>query len=109
MKIYTKTYLTAFGYDLSDNTQFMPCEVCHQKSTEIHHIFSRKRRVDLVNDINNLMAVCRRCHISYGDKEQWMYFLLIKHQQFLSKIKVPYSNDFFNEQFNKYDDVHLFI
>lgn len=55
-----------FGYDATD---FIPCEVCGAKAVDIHHIQARgmggvKTKLDV---IENLMALCRKCHTDYGD------------------------------------------
>jgi len=78
MKPYTKTYLSYFGYSTAD---FIPCEVCSAKSVDIHHIQARSIRKDLVNDITNLMAMCRSCHQKLGDKKQHKEFLQNIHNQ----------------------------
>ncbi len=64
MKSYTQVYLNYFGYSPAD---FIPCEVCEAKAVDIHHIEARSKRKDLLNDITNLMALCRTCHTEYGD------------------------------------------
>lgn len=40
-------------------TEFIPCECCGSKATEIHHINGRCKDCDV---IQNLMALCRDCH-----------------------------------------------
>lgn len=73
MKKHTKIYLSYFGYDQSD---FIPCEMCGSQSVDIHHIKARgmggSKKLD---NIFNLMALCRDCHIEYGDKKQYKEFL----------------------------------
>lgn len=64
MKPYTQVYLNHFGYSTAD---FIPCEICDSRAVDIHHIEARSKRKDLLNDINNLMALCRKCHSEYGD------------------------------------------
>ncbi len=65
MKNHTKIYLDYFGYDTSD---FIPCEVCEARATDIHHIEARGMGGRTSKDnIFNLMALCRPCHIEYGD------------------------------------------
>lgn len=65
MKNHTKIYLTHFGYDVTD---FIPCEVCEARATDIHHIEARGMGGSKEKDtIDNLMALCRKCHIEYGD------------------------------------------
>jgi len=83
MKNYTKTYYQFFKYDLCD---FIPCEICGKNSTDIHHILARSQRKDLENDIINLMAVCRDCHIEYGDKKQHIEYLQNIHADKISRV-----------------------
>ena len=56
------------GYDISD---FVPCEMCGAKAIDIHHIEARgmggTKKMDV---IENLMALCRPCHLEYGDKKE---------------------------------------
>jgi 5-methylcytosine-specific restriction endonuclease McrA len=84
MKPYTKTYLNYFGYDVSD---FIPCEVCGSEAKDIHHVQARSIRKDLVNDISNLMALCRKCHTEKGDKKQFREYLQNRHNEVLNKLK----------------------
>lgn len=78
MKAYTKTYMDFFGYTVAD---FISCEVCESKAVDIHHIYARSIAKDKVNDIFNLMALCRLCHEKYGDKKDKRDFLLGKHSE----------------------------
>jgi 5-methylcytosine-specific restriction endonuclease McrA len=84
MKPYTKTYLNYFGYDVSD---FIPCEVCGAEAKDIHHVQARSLRKDLVNDISNLMALCRKCHTEKGDKKQFREYLQNRHNEVLNNLK----------------------
>ena len=78
MQSYTKIYLKHFGYGIDD---FIPCEICGCKATEIHHIYNRSHRKDLLNNIINLMAICRICHEKYGDKVQFKDWLQDIHNK----------------------------
>lgn len=73
MKAHTKVYMKHFGYGVED---FIPCEVCGARAVDIHHIDCRgmggSKRKDT---IDNLMALCRPCHLEYGDKKQHIDFL----------------------------------
>ena len=65
MKAHTKIYLQKMGYDESD---FIPCEICSHKAVDIHHIEARGMGgTGKKDDIENLMALCRSCHVQYGD------------------------------------------
>ena len=78
MKKHVKIYLDHFGYDVNS---YVPCEVCGRKAVDIHHLKCRgmggSKKMDV---IGNLQALCRSCHVEYGDKKQWMDFLIEKHQ-----------------------------
>lgn len=67
-------------------TDFIPCEVCESRAVDIHHIKARgmggSKQAD---DINNLQALCRNCHVKYGDKKQYVDFLIEKHQERINK------------------------
>lgn len=60
MKKYVKIYLDYFGYDIGD---FIQCEVCGAKAVDIQHISPRGMGGSKTKDyIENLMAMCRKCH-----------------------------------------------
>ncbi len=77
MKKHTKVYLTHFGYG---DDSYIPCEVCGERAVDIHHIHRRGMGGSKDKDtIENLMGLCRSCHVEYGDKTQHMDFLISKH------------------------------
>lgn len=77
MKKYTRTYLNYFRYD---ETDFIPCEVCNKQAVDIHHIQAKGMGGSNTKDnIENIMALCRECHIKYGDKKQYKDFLTDIH------------------------------
>jgi 5-methylcytosine-specific restriction endonuclease McrA len=79
LKNHTKVYLSHFGYS---GEEFFPCEVCGARAVDLHHIFRRGMGGSkLIDTIENIMALCRKCHIIYGDKKQHMEFLKEKHKQ----------------------------
>lgn len=82
MKKHVKVYLDYFGYGAED---FIGCEVCSSRAVDIHHIEARgmggSKKADT---IENVMALCRNCHVEYGDKKQYIDNLKAVH---LKKIK----------------------
>jgi hypothetical protein len=82
VKKHVKVYLDYFGYGAED---FIGCEVCSSRAVDIHHIEARgmggSKKADT---IENVMALCRDCHVEYGDKKQYMENLKSVH---LKKIK----------------------
>jgi len=79
MKNHTKIYLKHFGYGIED---FIPCESCGAKAVDIHHIEARGMGGDKkADDINNLMALCRQCHLVMGDTKTHMDYLKTKHKE----------------------------
>ena len=84
MKPYTKIYLEYFDYDESD---FISCEVCGQKAVDIHHISAKGMGGSKKKDvIENLMALCRKCHINLGDKKQWVELLVSVHNRKMNRV-----------------------
>lgn len=84
MKEHTKLYLNTFGYDTND---FIPCEVCKTKAVDIHHIEARGMGgTTKAEDINNIMALCRECHVKYGDKKQHKEYLKEVHHKRLIRL-----------------------
>lgn len=85
MKKHTKVYLEHFGFDTES---FIPCEVCGSKAVDIHHIQRRGMGGSKSADhIANLMAVCRLCHIKYGDLKQYKDFLIETHKNYMDENK----------------------
>lgn len=82
MKKHTKIYFEYFKFDESD---FIPCELCHSRAVDIHHIDARgmggSKEKD---DITNLMALCRSCHMKYGDKKSLMDILKNVHINYIT-------------------------
>lgn len=80
MKNHIRIYLDYFGYS---GYEFIPCEVCGSKAVDIHHIEARGMGGDpqrTKDNIKNLQALCRKCHIEYGDKSEHKDFLRSIHE-----------------------------
>lgn len=84
MTNYKKVYITHFNYSEQD---FIPCELCGATSQDIHHIECRGMGGSKLKDtIPNLMALCRECHVKFGDKKHHKEMLIQKHQEVLRSI-----------------------
>lgn len=57
MTKHCKIYFKHFGYGEQD---YILCEMCYAKSTDLHHIIYKSRGGK--DEINNIMALCRNCH-----------------------------------------------
>ena len=88
MKPYVKTYLRYFGYP-EDPDAFIPCEVCGAKSVDVHHLTPRSLRKDLINKIDNLMALCRPCHDRAGSDREFNDSLRLIHRKKLLQNGLP--------------------
>ena len=81
MRKHTRIYLEYFNFDELD---YIPCEVCHSPAQDIHHIDARGMGGSKLKDnIENLQAVCRACHIRYGDKKQYKDMLIERHLNYM--------------------------
>jgi 5-methylcytosine-specific restriction endonuclease McrA len=85
MKKYVKTYLDYFGYD---ETSWIACEMCGQTAVDINHIDAKGMGGSKLKDnIENLMAMCRKCHIDLGDKKEHKVMMKVVHQVKMNEIK----------------------
>jgi len=84
MKNHTKVYFKAFGYDTNS---WIGCEVCRATAVDIHHIESRGMGGSKTADtIENLMALCRECHVEFGDKKHYKELLVATHAMRMSNL-----------------------
>ena len=69
MKKYIKIYMDYHNYDISD---WIACEHCGTTAVDIHHLEGRKMGGSKNKDfIENLIALCRRCHIKAETDKQF--------------------------------------
>ena len=81
MKKHTKLYFDYFGYT---KECFVACEICGGRAVDIHHIDCRGMGGSKDKDkIQNLMGMCRKHHLEFGDKKQHIEYLKEVHQQFM--------------------------
>ncbi|QDP54428.1 MAG: hypothetical protein GOVbin7581_10 [Prokaryotic dsDNA virus sp.] len=85
MKKHTKIYLNYFGYAHSQD-EYIPCEVCERQAVDIHHIIPRGMGGSKTKDyIENLVALCRECHIRAERDKSWNEVVKAIH---LTKLKL---------------------
>ena len=74
MQNHTKVYMNFFGHGEQD---FIPCEMCGSRAVDIHHIEKRNKTK---NDfIENLVGLCRDCHIKAESDSCFNSYCRIQH------------------------------
>jgi len=74
MTKHCKVYFDYFGYGIDD---VILCENCGQRAVDIHHINGRGKDKDV---IENLMALCRRCHrAAEGLEKTYLHKDILQH------------------------------
>ena len=69
MKKHVKIYMNYHNYDISD---WIACEHCGTTAVDIHHLSGRGIGGSKNKDfIENLIALCRRCHIKAETDKQF--------------------------------------
>lgn len=78
MKKHTKVYLDFFNYVEQD---YIPCEMeCGDKAVDVHHLQRRGMGGSKSLDyIENLMGLCRDCHIKAESDPSFNMYCRIKH------------------------------
>jgi len=80
MRKHTRVYMTFFDYVEDD---VILCEMeCGSKATDIHHLEKRGMgagKNSQRNYIENLMGLCRECHIKADSDSMFNCFARIKH------------------------------
>ena len=77
MKKHVKIFLQNFGYGEQD---YIPCLKCGQKAVEIHHIEPRGMGGSKTKDnIENLVGLCRKCHIKAEHNKEFNKLVKQKH------------------------------
>lgn len=100
MQPHTKLYFKAFGYDTSD---FVACEVCGAKAVDINHHPARGMGGTKTPDrIECLIAMCRKHHIAYADKDQFRAWLYKVHLTHMEQHGVVFNREWIENQIAKW-------
>lgn len=92
MNKHTKLYRDVLA-DHTEMAEYLPCEICFQPMTDVHHIKARGMGGSGSKDtILNLMGLCRHCHVEYGDKKMYMDFLISEHYEYLQSLGLEIEN-----------------
>ena len=101
MKTHTKVYMQFFDYGEQD---FVMCEMCQQdRAVDIHHLtkqskFGNKKEKDY---IENLMGLCRDCHMKAESDSSFNMFCRIKHLENVTN--QVYAMIEYNKRYKKYE------
>tara|TARA_R110001592_G_scaffold115916_1_gene316612 strand:+ start:200 stop:514 length:315 start_codon:yes stop_codon:yes gene_type:complete len=103
MKIHTKVYMQFFDYG---ETDFVMCEFCQQdRAVDIHHLDSRGMGGSKNKDyIENLMGLCRDCHIKAESDSSFNMFCRIKHLELVCQ-QVYYQIEYNKKYENRRNDI----
>ena len=76
MQKHVKLYMKYYDYGEQD---FVPCEHCGKKAVDIHHIIYRSQGGK--DEIDNLIALCRKCHDMAHNEELTKGDLMLLHRR----------------------------
>ena len=64
MKPHTKNYFDFFKIDYFEDGShdFIACEMCGAEAVDLHHINNRIKGVKRLDEVENIIALCRTCH-----------------------------------------------
>jgi len=83
MRKHTKIYLDYFDYGYHQD-EFIPCELCKSKCTDVHHLDPRRMGGSKTKDyIENLIGLCRNCHDKCERNTELNEEAKIKHLEFM--------------------------
>ncbi len=78
MQKHIKLYMDHFNHGEQD---VILCEICRRKATDIHHIKYKSRGGK--DEINNLAALCRKCHNDCHDEILSERDMMYTHKRFM--------------------------
>jgi hypothetical protein len=99
LKKHTKIYMDFFDYGEQD---FVMCEMCQQdRAVDIHHLERRAMGGSNNKDyIENLMGLCRDCHIKCESDSMFNCFAKIKHLELVCQ-QIYYNIEYLKKHENR--------
>lgn len=79
-----------FGYCIDD---VILCEHCGNRGVDIHHLEPKSRAKSKVNLIDNLMCLCRDCHIRAGSDRAFNEELKLIHRKKLLGVNIDHETE----------------
>jgi hypothetical protein len=65
MQLHTKNYFEYFKIDFDPSNgwhDYIRCEMCPSEAVDLHHIERRMKGVKKLDEVGNIIALCRSCH-----------------------------------------------
>tara|TARA_R100000734_G_C3318950_1_gene113877 strand:- start:5066 stop:5350 length:285 start_codon:yes stop_codon:yes gene_type:complete len=91
VKKHIQLYHDVFDHQPGD---WIGCEVCDSTAVDVHHINPRGMGGSSEKDTpENLMALCRECHILFGDKKKYKNLLTVMHREKIKRVIDSLSSD----------------
>ena len=88
MQRHTKNYMTHFEIAEQDKPL---CEICKCVAVDVHHIVKRDKNQPKYDNIENLILLCRGCHVKAHANKITKGVLLLAHRQHLGHLGKPYE------------------
>jgi len=80
-------------YDYVIKRDNYSCRLCGSTNwIQLHHIYYRSQRKDLINDIDNCIMLCDDCHrLVHSNKKKWQPILLEMNKKIWHFYKIMYN------------------
>jgi 5-methylcytosine-specific restriction endonuclease McrA len=99
---HKKIYCKAFGLNSGD---YIGCSICPSPAVDVHAIIADGmggRPNKDTHRIENLIALCRDCHVRYGDKKEHKASLFRIHKAKMYDKGIKFDSEWIDEQILKH-------